>query len=122
MESSASLGNILKEVLSSVTSATKAPVCQSTVNLDLRSSLIRVSEVRGLVSSLTIDVLTTEQSAAPNWFADILRHTYDDALCLKGFGGSDGVIICAGTLRGDSTYGPGKQDFQSNCRIFFISF
>lgn len=26
---------------------------------------------------------------------------------MKGCGGSDGVFICAGTLRGDSTYGPG---------------
>lgn len=47
------------------------------------------------------------QSAAGNWFADILRHSYDDALCMKGCGGADGVFICAGTLRGDSIYGPG---------------
>jgi hypothetical protein len=59
MESSASLSNILKEVLSSVSSATKAPVCQSTVTLDLRSSQIRVSEVGGLVLSLQTDILTT---------------------------------------------------------------
>lgn len=26
---------------------------------------------------------------------------------MKGCGGADGVLICAGTLRGDSTYGPG---------------
>lgn len=49
------------------------------------------------------------QSASGNWFADILRHTYDDALCVKGVdGGADGVFICAGMLRGDSVYGPGK--------------
>lgn len=49
------------------------------------------------------------QSASGNWFADILRHTYDDALCVKGVdGGADGVFICAGMLRGDSIYGPGK--------------
>ena len=47
------------------------------------------------------------QSAAGNWFADMVRHAYDDALGMKGCGGSDGVFICAGTLRGDSTYGPG---------------
>lgn len=45
--------------------------------------------------------------AAANWFADVLRHAYDDALCLQTGGGSDGVLICAGTLRGDSIYGPG---------------
>ena len=48
------------------------------------------------------------QSASADWFADILRHTYDDALCMKGIeGGVDGVLICAGMLRGDSVYGPG---------------
>lgn len=48
------------------------------------------------------------QSASADWIADILRHTYDDALCMKGIkGGVDGVFICAGMLRGDSVYGPG---------------
>jgi hypothetical protein len=48
------------------------------------------------------------QTASADWFADILRHTYDDALCMKGIeGGVDGVFICAGMLRGDSVYGPG---------------
>jgi 5'-nucleotidase len=38
----------------------------------------------------------------------VMRHTYDDALCMKGIeGGVDGVLICAGMLRGDSVYGPG---------------
>ncbi|KAF9642736.1 5'-nucleotidase [Thelephora ganbajun] len=46
--------------------------------------------------------------ASSNWFADILRHTYDDVLCLKGCGGADAVFFGAGTLRGDSTYGPGS--------------
>jgi len=27
---------------------------------------------------------------------------------MKGCGGSDGVLICAGTLRGDLVYGPGN--------------
>lgn len=110
MESSASLTRILKNVLSSVNSAMKAPVCQSTTTLDLRSRHIRVGEVRfPFLIDAYCDVLIMEQCAAPNWFADVLRHAYDDALCLKGFGGSDGVFICAGTLRGDSTYGPGRQ-------------
>lgn len=39
--------------------------------------------------------------------ADVLRHAYDDALCVKGDGIADGVLICGGTLRGDSVYGPG---------------
>ncbi|KAF5358493.1 hypothetical protein D9756_001737 [Leucocoprinus leucothites] len=90
MESSATLAEILKKVLSSVNSAMKAPVCQTTTLLDFRSRNIRIGE-----------------AAAPNWMADIIRHAYDDALCLQGSGGADGVFICAGTLRGDSTYGPG---------------
>ena len=57
--------------------------------------------------SLFVDYIFL-QSASANWFADILRHTYDDALCMKGIeGGADGVLICAGMLRGDSVYGPG---------------
>jgi 5'-nucleotidase len=65
----------------------RAPVCKLAVELDVRSEFIRVSE-----------------SAAGNWFADIIRHAYDDALCINGCGGSDAVLICAGTLRGDSVY------------------
>ena len=47
------------------------------------------------------------KSAAGNWFADVLLHAYDEALCMKGLGGADAVLICAGCLRGDSVYGPG---------------
>lgn len=47
------------------------------------------------------------ESAAANWFADVLLHAYDDALCMQGLGGADAVLINAGTLRGDSVYGPG---------------
>ncbi|OSD02817.1 Metallo-dependent phosphatase [Trametes coccinea BRFM310] len=81
---------LLEKLLSSVSSALKAPVAKTEVELDLRSSIIRVQE-----------------TAAANWFADVLRHAYDDALCVQTGGGSDGVFICAGTLRGDSVYGPG---------------
>lgn len=42
--------------------------------------------------------------------ADVLLHTYDEAICFKGGsrGGADGVFICGGTIRGDSIYGPGQ--------------
>lgn len=42
--------------------------------------------------------------------ADVLRHTYDDVISCIGHhqGGTDGVLICGGTLRGDSQYGPGE--------------
>ncbi|KAF9459374.1 Metallo-dependent phosphatase-like protein [Collybia nuda] len=88
--SSPTMKNLLKTLLDNVSSTLKAPVCRTTVTLDVRSQFIRTAE-----------------SASGNWFADIIRHSYDDALCMKGCGGSDGVFICAGTLRGDSTYGPG---------------
>lgn len=60
-----------------------------------------------LFVKLTRYVFLTLQSIAGNFFADIVRHAYDDSLFMNGHGGSDGVLICAGTLRGDSTYGPG---------------
>lgn len=58
------------------------------------------------------------KSAAGNWFADVLLHAYDEALCMKGLGGTDAVFICAGTLRGDSIYGPGiRSHYGSMTRI-----
>ncbi|KAH7927752.1 Metallo-dependent phosphatase [Leucogyrophana mollusca] len=89
--SSEKLTQILETILSNVSETLKAPVCITEVELDVRSELIR-----------------TKESAVGNWFADVLRHAYDDALCLKGCSGSDGVLICAGTLRGDSVYPPGQ--------------
>ncbi|KAF7338627.1 25S rRNA adenine-N(1) methyltransferase [Mycena venus] len=80
-KSSEKLTEILKTVLSSVSSTLKAPVCNSAVAMD---------------------------SAAGNWFADVIRHAYDDTLAMKGCGGADGVFVCAGTFRGDSIYGPGQ--------------
>ena len=60
----------------------------------------------GTSETASVDYLP--QTAAANWFADVLRHSYDDALCLKGYNNTDGVFICGGTIRGDSVYGPGK--------------
>jgi len=82
------IAKLLESILSSVSDALKAPVCKTDVELDLRSQLIR-----------------TQETASANWFADVLRHAYDEAPTMGG--GSDGVFICAGTLRGDSIYGPG---------------
>jgi 5'-nucleotidase len=90
-ESSKNMTELLETLLSSVSSTLKAPVCKSSVMIDLRSRVIRLGE-----------------SAAGNWFADVIRHAYDDTLSVKGCGGADGVLICAGTLRGDSSYGPGQ--------------
>ncbi|KAF8126527.1 Metallo-dependent phosphatase-like protein [Boletus edulis] len=90
MPSSEKLQKIIHDVLSSVSQSLKEPVCITDVELDLRSHLLR-----------------TDEMAAGNWFADVLRHAYDDALCTKCGSGSDGVLISAGTLRGDSVYPPG---------------
>ncbi|KAF8509902.1 Metallo-dependent phosphatase-like protein [Gautieria morchelliformis] len=89
-KSSTELESLLATILSSVSTTLGSPLCKVTTPLDLRSELIR-----------------TEESAAGNWFADVLLHAYDEALCMQGSGGADAVIICAGSLRGDSVYGPG---------------
>ena len=103
------MAKLLEKLLSSVSSSLKAPVCKTDVVLDCRSSLVRTEEVCAFTHLPNIALMhsCTYQSASGNWFADVLRHAYDDALCLKGRGGSDGVLICGGTIRGDSTYGPG---------------
>ncbi|KAG6820781.1 hypothetical protein H0H93_011546 [Arthromyces matolae] len=90
-KSSPSMQTLLTTLLSAVSDTMTAPVCKTAVIIDCRSQYIRTAE-----------------SAAGNLIADIIRHAYDDALCMQGCGGSDGVLICAGTLRGDSTYGPGS--------------
>ncbi|KAH7889945.1 Metallo-dependent phosphatase-like protein [Phlebopus sp. FC_14] len=91
MPSSQRLQNIISSVLSSVSDTLKAPVCITEVELDLRSQYLRTGE-----------------TASGNWFADVLRHAYDDVLCTRVGNGSDGVLICGGTLRGDSLYPPGE--------------
>jgi hypothetical protein len=59
------------------------------------------------------------ESAAGNWFADVLLHAYDEALCMQGLGGADAVLICAGSLRGDSVYGRGIR-FLTGCMIWIL--
>ena len=81
------LKKTLEDQLSNVSRTLHTPVCVLLAELDVRSQFIRLAE-----------------SAAGDWFADIIRHSYDDALCLNDCGGADGVFICAGTLRGDSLY------------------
>ena len=44
MKKNERIAKLLESLLSSVSSALKAPVCKSAVELDLRSSLIRVQE------------------------------------------------------------------------------
>ncbi|KAG9095183.1 hypothetical protein FS749_010910 [Ceratobasidium sp. UAMH 11750] len=90
MSPSYSLAEVLKKQLDSVSSSLSHPICYSLTEWNAKSDLVR-----------------TDESALGNWMADVLRHAYDDALCVKGGGVADGVLICGGTLRGDSVYGPG---------------
>ncbi|KAF8553765.1 Metallo-dependent phosphatase [Imleria badia] len=91
MPSSKNLQKLLDGLLSSLSEELKVPVCITKVELDLRSQFLR-----------------TMETAAGNWFADALRHAYDDALYTTCGNGSDGVLLCSGTLRGDSVYSAGE--------------
>ncbi|KAF5391758.1 hypothetical protein D9757_001710 [Collybiopsis confluens] len=72
------------------------------------SSAALTKILEALLSSVSESLKARSFAAAGNWFADIIRHAYDDCDALRSSGGSDAVLICAGTLRGDSEYGPGN--------------
>lgn len=82
---------VVKRELKHITKAMEEPICKTEVELDVRSSYIRLGE-----------------SPIGNWIADGLRHAYDEALVKLGYHGTDGVIICTGDLRGDKIYPPGQ--------------
>ncbi len=99
------LDKLVKNLLESVTKTLKQPVCYTITPFDARSEIVR-----------------TQESALGNWAADVLLHAYDESLIEKNTHitfekeekegrtyteGADAVIICGGTLRGDSQYGPG---------------
>lgn len=97
--------DLVKSLLADVTKALSQPVCYTLTPFDARSEVVR-----------------TEESALGNWVADVLLHAYDESLAedtqiqfekdknntiSQDVKGADAVIICGGTLRGDSQYGPG---------------
>lgn len=96
---------MLSKLLESISGTMSKPVCLLEKVLDCRSELVRTEEVS--LNFVSCILLISVQSAAGNWFADLLFHAYDDALCMQGKGGADAVFICGGTIRGDSKYGPG---------------
>jgi 5'-nucleotidase len=65
----------------------------------------------------TMDQVRTEESAAGNLIADILMHSYDDAIRQRdpqkarpeGQREVDMTLICGGSLRGDAVFGPGSK-------------
>lgn len=88
----------------------KKPVCKSSEPLDLRSELIRTAEVSSLLQTRGKRNADGAKSASGDWFADVMRHAYDDSLNAMGREGADAVFLCAGALRGDTVYGPGHCD------------
>ncbi|WVQ75350.1 hypothetical protein IAR50_004969 [Cryptococcus sp. DSM 104548] len=102
--SSPAFEQLVKSLLSSVSEALQKPVCFTLAPFDARSEVVRV-----------------EESGLGNWIADVLMHAFAESNIEKkdqgGEGGrleedegpgADAAIICGGTLRGDSQYGPGK--------------
>ena len=112
------MDDLLDNLLSTVSSSLSKNVCFTLTPFDARSELVR-----------------TKEMGLGNWIADVLLHAYAESLMESGRGGrkgahgnkveftkedsdskgegsqtgrADGVILCGGTLRGDSQYGPGK--------------
>ncbi|OWZ73671.1 hypothetical protein AYX14_00816 [Cryptococcus neoformans] len=92
---------LVKSLLSSVSEALTKPVCFTLTPFDARSEVVR-----------------TQESGLGNWIADVLRHAYAESIVQakdkegglgdEYEGDADAAILCGGTLRGDSQYGPGK--------------
>ncbi|KGB76109.2 hypothetical protein CNBG_1947 [Cryptococcus deuterogattii R265] len=92
---------LVKSLLSSVSEALTKPACFTLTPFDARSEVVR-----------------TQESGLGNWIADVLMHAYAESIVQAkgkegGFeeqdeGDADAAILCGGTLRGDSQYGPGK--------------
>ncbi|KAE8543376.1 hypothetical protein D1P53_000082 [Cryptococcus gattii VGV] len=99
--SSPQFEELVKSLLSSVSEALTKPVCFTLTPFDARSEVVR-----------------TQESGLGNWIADVLMHAYAESIVQAkdkegGFeeqdeGDADAAILCGGTLRGDSQYGPGK--------------
>ena len=128
---SSEIDDLLKTLLSSVSDTLSKPVCFTLTPFDARSELVR-----------------TQETGLGNWVADVLMHAYAESLMEGGDdvvekvdhkeladrehsleedenrkgrelkGGADAVIICGGTLRGDSQYGPGKITLGDILEIF----
>lgn len=105
------LEKLTDSLLSTVTSTMSKPVCFSLTPLDVRSEFIRTTE--SAIADFTADILlhayaellgeaTRRGEHQRNKGEDTPRPPHEDD------GKADAVIICAGTLRGDSVYKAGK--------------
>lgn len=81
---------LIDSLLGKVSATLSTPACYTLTEWDVRSEIVRTGE-----------------SAIGDWLADVLMHSYSEALEEKGAGRIDLVLNCGGTLRGDSRYGPG---------------
>lgn len=110
--------HLVESLLATVNKTLKHPVCYTLLPLDARSELVR-----------------TRESGLGDWVADVLLHAYDESLIEgnnvefekekdgaaasnEGGCGADAVILCGGTLRGDSRYGPGTVTLGDILEIF----
>lgn len=116
------MDDMLKDLLSSVEGTLQKPVCFTLTPFDARSEVVRTRET-GL-GNWAADVLMHayaeslveggnqdffEKEKKENGVATPQATAAGDANeTRKRKGGADAVIICGGTLRGDSQYGPGK--------------
>lgn len=94
----------IDELMERVDKATGQPVAFTLTPLDCRMAQVR-----------------TEESATGNLVADILMHSYEDALRERDRRGEllpsrpederevDMALICGGSLRGDAVFGPGSE-------------
>jgi len=121
MPSSPDVDQLIMRLLATVNKTLGQSVCYTLTPFDARSEVVR-----------------TRESSLGNWAADVLLHAYDEALVERKNGKAgpvsfekegaetptskegraDAVIICGGTLRGDSQYGPGKITLGDILEIF----
>ena len=108
------IDDLMKSLLSSVSQTLSKNVCYTLTPFDARSEIVR-----------------TKETGLGNWIADVLLHAYAESLMegkagengrvhfekqqtsehadgTQRRGGADAAILCGGTIRGDSQYGPGK--------------
>lgn len=117
------MDDMLSELLSSVEGTLQKPVCFTLTPFDARSEIVRTRET-GL-GNWVADVLmhayaeSLIEGGNQDFFEKQKKDNNGEVTpkataanvtneLRKRKGGADAVIICGGTLRGDSQYGPGK--------------
>ena len=117
--------DLLKSLLLSVSSTLSKPVCYSLTPFDARSELVRTKETglgnwvadvlihayaESLMEGGNKDFIGKDSDKDNDKIGDGKGGDEEDMGMKKRDlkGGADAVIICGGTLRGDSQYGPGK--------------